>query len=456
MKKEDFQILVVDDNKAILNSLEFLLQFKYEKIICISNTNQINEKLRNNKIDLVLLDMNFKPGSNSGNEGIFWLNEILKFDETISIILITAYGDINLAVKGVKQGANDFIVKPWDNEKLLSTVNAALKLRKSNIKLRQLSSRQEILKSDAQKDYKNTIGESDEIKKVFKIIDKVAFTDANVLISGENGTGKELIAYEIHRKSRRSNELLIKTDIGAIPETLFESELFGQVKGAFTDAKEDRAGRFEIASGGTLFIDEIGNLPLTLQSKLLSVIQNREIFRLGSSNPIPIDIRLICATNSNLNKLVEESLFREDLLFRINTIQIVVPPLRVRDDDIILLAKYFLEKYSKRYKKAILKIDQKAIDKLKSYRWPGNVRELEHTLERAVILSENRVLNSSDFIIDNKKEYQINHQNISLEETERIRIIEAMENNMGNLNKTAEELKIARQTLYRKIKKFNL
>lgn len=456
MKKEDFQILVVDDNKAILNSLEFLLQFKYEKIICISNTNQINEKLRNNKIDLVLLDMNFKPGSNSGNEGIFWLNEILKFDETISIILITAYGDINLAVKGVKQGANDFIVKPWDNEKLLSTVNAALKLRKSNIKLRQLSSRQEILKSDAQKDYKNTIGESDEIKKVFKIIDKVAITDANVLISGENGTGKELIAYEIHRKSKRSNELLIKTDIGALPETLFESELFGHVKGAFTDAKEDRAGRFEIASGGTLFIDEIGNLPLTLQSKLLSVIQNREIFRLGSSSPIPIDIRLICATNSNLNKLVEESLFREDLLFRINTIQIVVPPLRVRDDDIILLAKYFLEKYSKRYKKAILKIDQKAIDKLKSYRWPGNVRELEHTLERAVILSENRVLNSRDFIIDNKKEYQINHQNISLEETERIRIIEAMENNMGNLNKTAEELKIARQTLYRKIKKFNL
>ena len=456
MKKENFQILVVDDNKAILKSLEFLLQFKYEKIICISNPNQINEKLRSNQIDLVLLDMNFKPGSNSGNEGLFWLNEIRKFDETISIILITAYGDINLAVKGVKQGANDFTVKPWENEKLLSTVNAALKLRKSNIKLRQLSSRQEILKRDVQKDYKNIIGESDEIKKVFKIIDKVALTDANVLISGENGTGKELIAYEIHRKSKRSNELLIKTDIGALPETLFESELFGYVKGAFTDAKEDRAGRFEIASGGTLFIDEIGNLPLTLQSKLLSVIQNREIFRLGSSSPIPIDIRLICATNSNLNKLVEESRFREDLLFRINTIQIVVPPLRVRDNDIILLAKHFLEKYSKRYKKAIFKIDQKAIDKLKSYRWPGNVRELEHTLERAVILSENLVLNSSDFIIDNKREYQINHQKISLEETERIRIIEAMENNKGNLNKTAEELKIARQTLYRKIKKFNL
>ena len=448
MKKEKFQILVVDDNKAILNSLEFLLQFKYEKIICIRNPNQINEKLRSNQIDLVLLDMNFKPGSSSGNEGLYWLNEIRKFDETIGAILITAYGDINLAVKGVKQGANDFIVKPWENEKLLSTVNAALKLRKSNIKIRQLSSRQEILKRDVQKDYKYIIGESDEIKKVFEIIDKVALTDANALISGENGTGKELIAYEIHRKSKRSNELLIKTDIGALPETLFESELFGSVKGAFTDAKEDRAGRFEIASRGTLFIDEIGNLPLTLQSKLLSVIQNREIFRLGSSGPIPIDIRLICATNSNLNKLVEESLFREDLLFRINTIQIVVPPLRVRDNDIILLAKYFLEKYSKRYKKAINKIDQKAIDKLKSYRWPGNVRELEHTLERAVILSENLVLNSSDFIIDNKKEYQINHQNISLEETERIRIIEAMENNKGNLNKNAKELKIERKKIY--------
>ena len=456
MKKENFQILVVDDNKAILNSLEFLLQFKYEKIICISNPNQINEKLRSNQIDLVLLDMNFKPGSNTGNEGIFWLNEIRKFDETISIILITAYGDINLAVKGVKQGANDFVVKPWENEKLLSTINAALKLRKSNIELRKLDARQEILKRDVQKDYKHIIGESDEIKKVLKIIDKVALTDANVLISGENGTGKELLAYEMHRKSKRSNELLIKTDIGALPETLFESELFGYVKGAFTDAKDDRAGRFEIASGGTLFIDEIGNLPFTLQSKLLSVIQNREIFRLGSSSPIPIDIRLICATNSNLNRLVEESRFREDLLFRINTIQVVAPPLRVRDNDIILLAKHFLEKYSKRYQKGIYKIDQKAVDKLKSYRWPGNVRELEHTVERAVILSENLVLNSSDFIIDNKKEYQLNHHNISLEETERIRIIEALENNKGNLNNTAEELKIARQTLYRKIKKFNL
>lgn len=456
MKKEIFQILVVDDNKAILNSLEFLLQFKYDKIICLSNPNQINEKLRSNKIDLVLLDMNFKPGSNTGNEGIFWLNEIHKFDETISIILITAYGDINLAVKGVKQGANDFVVKPWENEKLLSTINAALKLRTSNIKLRKLDARQEILKRDVQKDYKHIIGESDEIKKILKIIDKVALTDANVLISGENGTGKELLAYEIHRKSKRSNELLIKTDIGALPESLFESELFGYVKGAFTDAKDDRAGRFEIASGGTLFIDEIGNLPYKLQSKLLSVIQNREIFRLGSSSPIPIDIRLICATNSNLNRLVEESRFREDLLFRINTIQVVAPPLRVRDNDIILLAKHFLEKYSKRYQKGINKIDQKAVDKLKSYRWPGNVRELEHSVERAVILSENLVLNSSDFIIDNKKEYQLNHQNISLEETERIRIIEALENNKGNLNNTAEELKIARQTLYRKIKKFNL
>jgi DNA-binding NtrC family response regulator len=456
MKKDVFQILIVDDNKSILNSLEFLLQFKYSKIICINNPNQINEKLRCNQIDLVLLDMNFKPGSNTGNEGLFWLNEIRKYDETISVILITAYGDINLAVKGVKQGANDFIVKPWENEKLLSTVNAALKLRESNIKIRLLSERQEILKSDAQKDFKNIIGESEEIKKVFKIIDKVAVTDANILISGENGTGKELVAYEIYRKSNRSNEPLIKIDIGAIPETLFESELFGHVKGAFTDAKEDRAGRFEIASGGTLFIDEIGNLPLSLQSKLLSVIQNREIFRLGSSKPVPIDIRLICATNSNLKKLVEDFRFREDLLFRINTIQIVVPPLRVRENDIILLAKYFLEKYSKRYKKAIIKIDQKAIDKLKKYRWPGNVRELEHTVEKAVILSESSVLSSSDFIVDIEKEYHISRHKISLEETERIRIIEAMENNQGNLNKTADELKIARQTLYRKIKKYKL
>jgi len=456
MKKEDTQILIVDDNKAILNSLEFLLQFKYSKIICVSNPNQINEKLRTNQIALVLLDMNFKPGSNTGNEGIFWLNEIRKYDETISVILITAYGDINLAVKGVKQGANDFIVKPWENEKLLSTINAAIKLRESNIKISHLSERQEILKSDAQKDFKNIIGESEEIKKVYKIVEKVAVTDANILITGENGTGKELIANDIHRKSNRINGPLIKTDIGAIPETLFESELFGHVRGAFTDAKEDRAGRFEIASGGTLFIDEIGNLPLALQSKLLSVIQNREIFRLGSSKPIPIDIRLICATNGNLKQLVDESLFREDLLFRINTIQIVVPPLRLRKNDITLLARYFLEKYSKRYNKAILKIDQKAIDKLKSYRWPGNVRELEHTVEKAVILSESSVLNSSDFIVDIEKEYHINQHKISLEETERIRIIEAIENNQGNLNKSAEELKIARQTLYRKVKKYNL
>jgi len=456
MKKEEAQILIVDDNKSILNSLDFLLQFKYEKIFCISNPNQINEKIRCNNIDLVLLDMNFKPGSSTGNEGVFWLNEIHKYDETISIILITAYGDINLAIKGIKQGAIDFIVKPWENEKLLSTVNAALMLRKSNLKLKKLNEKQEVLNIDAQKDFKNIIGESEEIKKVYQIIEKVAKTDANILISGENGTGKELIAHEIHRRSQRNKDTLIKTDIGAIAESLFESELFGHVKGAFTDAKNDRPGRFEIASGGTLFIDEIGNLPLPMQSKLLSVIQNREIFRVGSNLPISIDIRLICASNSNLITMVADGNFREDLLFRINTIQIIVPPLRKRDDDIILLANYFLEKYSRKYSKPIHKIDQKAIKKLKVYRWPGNVRELEHTVEKAVILSENSTLYSADFIIDIEKEYNIKMDKLSLEETERIRIIEALENNKGNLNKTADELKIARQTLYRKIKKYNI
>lgn len=457
MKKQKANILIVDDNKSVLNSLEFLLQFEYEKIITIPNPNLIPENIRKHSIDLVLLDMNFSPGANNGNEGLFWLSELQKIDSSIEVVLITAYADIELAVKGIKHGATDFIVKPWENQKILSTINACLKLRKSNKELKKIKSREKIISDDSNKDYIHIIGESEPMKKVLALVQKVAKTDANVLITGENGTGKELIAYEIHRQSDRSSQPLIKTDMGAIPESLFESELFGHVKGAFTDAKESRTGRFEASSGGTLFMDEITNIPFSLQAKLLAVLQNREVARIGSNDVIPIDLRLICATNKYIEDLVDEGLFREDLLYRINTIKITIPPLRERGDDIILLAEYFLKKYARKYHKPNLKIKQSVFSKLKEYAWPGNIRELDHSIEKAVILSDHDVLTQDDFLISiTQKEKSYTQKLLTLEDTEKIRIEEAIANNHGNLNKAASELNIARQTLYRKIKKFGL
>ena len=344
-------ILIVDDNKSVISALEMMLQYEVEKLISISSPKRIHEVLENNEIDIVLLDMNFQAGINLGNEGFFWMKEILKYDSNISVVMITAYGDVELAVKALREGAIDFILKPWDNEKLLATINAAWRLRTSRKEALLLKNENQFLKKEIKRgEEKIVLGASPTMINVMNIVRKVAGTDANVLITGENGTGKELVAREIHNLSKRSNELMVGVDMGSITETLFESEMFGHIKGAFTDAKEDRSGKFEIAHKGTLFLDEIGNLSLQSQAKLLSALQNRYIVRVGSNRQIPVDIRLICATNCILSSRVSDGLFREDLLYRINTIQIEVPPLRDRVDDIPVLAFHFLRVYCEKYK----------------------------------------------------------------------------------------------------------
>ncbi|MFC2120305.1 sigma-54-dependent transcriptional regulator [Bacteroidota bacterium] len=457
METKKGKILIVDDNQSVLDILDLLLRPVFEYVKTTDNPDSIISLLKMEVFDLVLLDMNFTSGASSGKEGFYWLKRIMKFDPSLVVILITAYGDVEQAVTAMKEGAIDFVLKPWDNKKLISTLNAGLRLRESKLEIIKLRNKQIHLNEDINKNFTRIIGDSAPMKKLFATIAKVAKTDANVLLCGENGTGKELVAREIHRLSSRYNEVMISVDMSSLSESLFESELFGNVKGAFTDAKESRAGRFETASGGTLFLDEIANISMSAQSKILTVLQNREIFRLGSINSIPIDIRLICATNKNIDSMIKEGVFREDLYYRINTIKIELPPLRNRGDDIILLAEYFLDQYSKKYDKSGLKISSKAFEKLKRNSWKGNVRELDHAMEKAVILCESNILGPEDFYLDfidrgiNKID-----KSRSLEETEKIRIIEALDNNQGHLNDTADELKIARQTLYRKIKKYKI
>jgi DNA-binding NtrC family response regulator len=400
--------------------------------------------------------MNFKAGLNTGNEGIYWLREIHKEDPTISVIMITAYGDVALAVKAVKEGAFDFILKPWDNNKLISTLHASLELRKSKIENVELTRTTQNLKQELTPTSQMIIGQSSPMKKVMVLVKKVAATDANVFITGENGTGKELIAREIHRYSKRKDEIMISVDMGALSESLFESELFGHTKGSYTDAKEERIGKFETANKGTLFLDEIGNLPMPLQAKLLASLQNRTIFKLGSNIPVPIDIRLISASNRDLNIMVSEGLFREDLLYRINTITIEVPPLRVRDNDILLLAEYYLHKYMLKYDKHKLKINQKAQKKLLKYHWPGNVRELQHCMEKAVILADDNMLNESSFTLYDSGSYpEIDPGDKTLEEMENAIILASIEKEKGNMSAVAKKLGISRPTLYKKLKKID-
>src|ERR1035437_8772366 len=381
-------VLIVDDNKSILIALEILLIPEFQTVTTLSDPNQIPTELRKSDYNLVLLDMNFKAGINTGNEGIYWLSRIRESNPEISVVMITAYGDVELTVKALKTGATDFVLKPWDNSKLLATLKSALQLNLSKKEVSQLKEKEKGLKKEINREQKFIIGSSPTLMKVLNMVRKVAKTEANVLITGENGTGKELIAQEIHRLSKKAGEVMVNVDMGAITETLFESELFGHIKGAFTDARENRPGKFEIADKGTLFLDEIGNLSFHLQAKLLTAIQNRQISRIGSNQIIPIDIRLLCATNKNLGNMVNEGLFREDLLYRINTIQIELPPLRDRGNDISILAEFFLKKYAYKYNKPSLKINQQAHEKLLKYSWPGNIRELQHTIEKAVILSE--------------------------------------------------------------------
>ena len=451
------RILILDDNQSVLTALELLLQKEFEDILCLRNPNNLISTLKQNSIDVVLLDMNFKAGINSGNEGIYWLNEIQKYDPTISVIMITAYGDIELAVKAVKEGAFDFILKPWENHKLMSTLQAALKLRRTKAESESLRMTAYNLKQQLNPAAKVTICQSEPMKKVMAMVQKVAATDANIFITGENGTGKELIAREIHRQSNRSNEIMLNVDMGAITETLFESELFGHTKGSFTDANEERMGKFETANKGTLFLDEIGNLSLALQAKLLTTLQNRTITKIGSSNPVPIDIRLISATNKDLAGMIADGLFREDLMYRINTITIELPPLRQRGNDILLLADFYLNKYATKYDKYGLKLNHKALQKLLSYNWPGNVRELQHSIEKAVILADVRVLDENSFSLNDSS---VSHTNrildVTIKEMEKEIIIAHINNENSNMSTIASKLGITRQTLYNKLRKYGL
>lgn len=454
--KQNSKILIVDDDKQVLKTLEFLLETEYKQIKTINNPNLIPSLLRDEAFDVVLLDMNFTKGQNTGNEGFYWLNRIFKADKDAIVILITAYGDVELAVRAIREGATDFILKPFDNDKLLATIHSALSLRKSKNQIQKLKQTQQIITSDIEKKQSIIKGTSPIMEQVYSSVKKVAKTDANVLILGENGTGKEVIAREIHRLSPRSNETFIHVDLGSIQDTLFESELFGHKKGAFTDAKEDRTGRLEIANNGTLFLDEIGNIPLPLQAKLLTTIQNREVFPLGSNHAIKLNVRLISATNKSIEKLIENELFREDLYYRINTIVIEMPPLRDRGEDIILLADHFLKQFSAKYNMLNLKFSKSTYDQLKNYDWPGNVRELQHTIEKAVIMCETNIITPETLMLKPGKTILSEDQPLKLEEIEKQAIIKALDNNNWVLSFAAKELGVARQTMYNKMKKYGI
>jgi len=457
MKNPKGRILIVDDDKDVCESLRMFLKYEFEKVFTLTNPNLLLHWIKKEQIDVILLDMNYKPGIQTGNEGIYWIRKILKTDPEIVPVLITAYGDIELAIKAIKEGAFDFVVKPWDNDKLLSTLKAAFQLRETKVELRNLKEKQQQIYNDIDKKYKIIWGSSPVMQEVFEVIRKAAPTEANILIVGENGTGKELIAREIRRLSARSKEAFVHVDLGAISENLFESELFGHVKGAYTNAFEDRAGRFEIANEGTLFLDEIGNLPVYLQSKLLYSMQNKVVTRLGSNKQISLDVRLVFATNKDLDKMVSENLFRKDLMYRINTIKIEIPPLRKRKEDIGQLADYYLNHFATKYGKSNLKINEKAIEKLKTHSWPGNIRELKHSIEKAVILCDSMILSPADFIFSQADRDFVNtEKSLRFTDLEKNAIIEALDKNDMNLSETARELGISRPTLYNKICKYRL
>ena len=445
-------ILVVDDNKGILTAVQMLLGTYFEKVITISTPNKIKATLHDENIDVVLLDMNFSAGINTGNEGLFWLSEIKKEDASIQVVLFTAYADIDLAVRGIKEGAADFVVKPWDNAKLLETLKTAYNIRTANRKGFSIATDKLVVSKESGMFW----GESNAMQQLRSLIEKVARTDANILVTGENGTGKEMLAREIHLLSNRKKETLVPVDMGAITETLFESELFGHVKGAFTDARADRPGKFEVANKGTLFLDEIGNLSYHLQAKLLTALQRRSIVRVGSNTPIPVNIRLICATNRDLQEMVQKGDFREDLLYRINTIHVEIPPLRERPEDIVPLTEIFLSKYTKIYGKTAMCLSLDAKEKLKAQPWFGNIRELEHTIEKAVIIAERSVLDGNDFDFPRAKKKPVTKEATTLEEMEYNMIKNAMDKYSGNLSLVASQLGISRQTLYNKIKRYEL
>ena len=456
-RMQQAKILIIDDDRDILETARMFLKQEFSHVSIESDPERIPNLIRTSEYDVILLDMNFRKGVNDGEEGFYWLQQILRADPEAVVVLITAYGEVDLAVKAMKNGAVDFILKPWKNQKLLATLLSAVQLRATRKEVQRLKTSRDKLRDDIEHPYSDFIGESEAIRRVHELIDRVAATDANVLILGENWTGKELVARAIHKHSHRADNDFITVDLGAITETLFESELFGHVKGAFTDARQDRAGRFEIASGGTLFLDEIGNLSLPLQSKLLTVLQRRKVQRVGSGKEIPIDFRLICATNLPLHEMVYEKKFRQDLLYRINTVEIRMPSLREREDDIPLLLAHFLNRFSQKYKRPEMKIDKRVIAKLKRYPWPGNIRELQHAVERAVILNEGRIIENAEVLIGGPVT-PVNGagEPQTLEEMEKRFIQQSLAEQEGNVSNTARKLGMTRTALYRRMKKHGL
>lgn len=452
-------ILIVDDNEDLLFAAKMLLKKHAKEVTIEKDPRKIPFLINNYSYDVILLDMNFTEDTTSGKEGFHWLKQIKEIEPKAVVILITAFGDVEMAVQALKEGATDFILKPWQNEKLLATLSAAVKLKESYNEVEKLSKKQKQLQSELKKPFNDIIGNSASMKNVFSIIDKVAKTDANVLILGENGTGKELIARAIHDRSQRHDEIFVTVDMGAITESLFESELFGHKKGSFTDAKEDRAGRFEVADNGTLFLDEIGNLNMPLQSKLLTVLQRREVTRIGTNKSLPVDIRLICATNMPLHEMIMENAFRQDLLYRINTVEIFLPPLRERLDDIPVLADHFLKSYANKYRKQFNGFKSNAMQLLQQYSWPGNIRELQHAIERAIIMSDGDELDSRDFFFLSAKpspEKITASHTYNLDEVEKNMVQKAIDKNGGNISKAAKDLGLTRASLYRRLEKYGL
>jgi len=456
MKKTNGTILFVDDDQDVLHTANLILEPYFKKITLIENPDVITELLHNEEYDVIVLDMNFSFGETSGKEGLFWLRKILAIKPEAHILMNTAYGDIKLAVDAMKEGAIDFLVKPWEKERLLASVLSVYELSQAKQENKALRLRTRILSNEIDLQFPSLLSKAKSMLPVFDMINSVARTDANVIILGENGTGKELVARMIHRKSLRYNHDFINVDLGSISESLFESELFGHKKGSFTDSKEDRMGRFEIASKGTLFLDEIGNLSLPLQSKLLAAIQNREIFKVGSSTAVKIDIRLICATNKPIYQMVANDEFRQDLLYRINTVEINLPPLRHRIEDIPLLASHFLEKYKRKYNKEKQFITLDAYKKLQQYSWPGNIRELQHIIERVVILNPDDKLDTSSFSLSIITESPSENKDFKMESLEKQTIQNVLKACNGNMSQAAMELGYARSTLYRKIEKYEL
>jgi two-component system, NtrC family, response regulator HydG len=451
-------ILIIDDDNDVLYTARLILRDLFGKVDTLNRSSSIPEFLNSSKYDVIVLDMNFTRGNTSGKEGLEWLGKILRIDPDVCVITTTAYGEINLAVQTMKEGAMDFLIKPWNKDQLICAVQRAMALSSEKMEVKKTKNKNPLASGSDRIRYPRIISRSPVMAKVLETIKTVAPTNANVLIMGENGTGKELAAWALHNESMRKNYEFIHVDLGAIPETLFEAELFGHTRGAFTDAREEREGRFERASGGTLFLDEIGNLSLPLQAKILTAIQNKEIVRIGSNKSIPVDVRLISATNMPLYEMADSFRFRQDLLYRINTVEITLPPLRERREDIILISEYYLELFSKQYYKQGIVMSDETIQRLKDYHWPGNIRELAHAIERAIILCKNETLSPEDFTFKTKSApvTETDEPSVRVEDYEKKAISSAMSKHNGNLSKAAEEMGIARSTLYRKIARFGM